>query len=321
MPESGRSTLTTTGSRRSSPLPSFMRLDVAICTRNRVDDLGRCLRSVEAQTVSPQRVLIVNSGVGLGPLPLGVEVTESRPGLPRQRNVALEALDGDLVAFFDDDVELHPTYLEHVVDWLAEHPEAVGVSGHIDNDVVFSAASRVFRRAFSLSIGDGVLCPSGDLIYLYHPSRPTRVDALSGSNMVWRRQAIEPLRFDQALEGYAYMEDVDFSLRAGARGELWVLPNAHLVHGKTQTSRVMPRSYARQVVENGAYLFAKHRASRRLRLGAYARRLLGRSVAFTAVAVQRRSFEPVIGLAQGLAHVPAALHRGREASGRASTVE
>jgi GT2 family glycosyltransferase len=288
-------------------------IDVAICTRDRVEDLQRCLASVVAQTVSPCRVLVVNGGRPLGSLGPSVEVVESEPSLPRQRNVALDAVDSELVAFLDDDVELRPGYLEQVVRWFSEHPETIGASGHIENDVPFSSASRAFRRVFSLSAGDGILRPSGDLIYLYHPARPTRVDSLSGSNMVWRRAAIGGLRFDEGLKGYAYMEDVDFSLRAGRRGELWMLSDAYLVHHTTQTSRVAPRAYVRQVLANGAYLFAKHRLGYSLRSAAYARRLLGRSAAYVAVAARTRSAEPLIGVATGIAAVPAALRRGRQA--------
>ena len=291
-----------------------MTLDVAVCTRDRPDDLRRCLVSVAAQTAPPRRVLVVNSGRPLTSLDGTAEVVESESGLPRQRNLALGLLDGDLVAFLDDDVELDTEYLEHVLQWFDEHPETVGVSGSIDNDVPFSAASRYYRRMFSLSTGDGILRPSGDLIYLYHPGCPTRVDSLSGSNMVWRRSAIEPLQFDETLEGYAYMEDVDFSLRAGLRGDLWMLSDAHLVHHKTQASRVPPRAYVRQVIENGAYLFGKHRRAYPLRATAYARRVVGRSTAYVAVAARTRSLEPLLGLAQGVAAVPAALRRGRRAS-------
>ena len=288
-----------------------MTLDVVICTRDRADDLGRCLASLAVQTTRPDRILVINSGRPLRSAAAAVEVVESDPGLPRQRNVALDLAEGDLVAFVDDDVELRADYFEHVLGWLVDNPQAIGVSGHIDNDVPFSAASRAFRRVFVLSTGDGLLQPSGDLIYLYHPSQPTRVHALSGSNMVWRRSVIEAIRFDEALHGYAYMEDVDFSLRAGVHGEMWMLPDAHLVHRKTETSRVPPREYVRQVIANGAYLFTKHQHAYELRRGAYARRVTGRSAAYIALAARRGSREPVLGLAQGLAALPAALRRGR----------
>ncbi len=291
-----------------------MTLDVAVCTRDRVDHLHRCLASIAAQTLPPRRVLVVNGGRPLAGLGKSVDVIASPPGLPRQRNLALDVLDGELIAFVDDDVELEREYLERVVDWFAHRPIAVGTSGHIDNDVPFSPASRVFRRAFSLSTGDGTLRPSGEVAYLQHPVTATAVQTLSGSNMVWRRSALHGLRFDETLEGYAYMEDVDFSLRASLRGELWMLPDAHLLHDRTQISRVPTRDYVRQVFANGAYLFEKHRPAYRFRPGAYVRRVLGRSAFYVAVAARTRSVEPLIGLVQGIASIPAALRRGRSAA-------
>jgi GT2 family glycosyltransferase len=257
----------------------------------------------------------VNGGGTLDGLDEAVEIVSSAPGLPRQRNLALDLLDGELIAFFDDDVALGREYLERVVDLFVRRPTAVGVSGHIDNDAGFAAGSRAFRRAFSLSTGDGKLQPSGEAMYLRRPAAPTRVQTLSGSNMVWRRSALDGLRFDETLEGYAYMEDVDFSLRAALRGELWTLPDARLVHERTQTSRVPPRAYVRQVFANGAYLFAKHRKAYPLRSGAYARRVLGRAAFYVAVAARARSVEPLLGLAEGLASIPAALRRGHSAVG------
>jgi GT2 family glycosyltransferase len=286
-------------------------LDVAVCTRDRREHLRRCLASVAAQTTPPRRILVVNGGDPLGSLGVPAEVVDAEPGLPHQRNVALDLLDGDIVAFLDDDVELRPEYVERVLTWFAEHPQTVGVSGNIDNDVPFTAASRAFRRAFCLSTGDGILRSSGEVIYLRRPAAPARVQAVSGSNMVWRRASIQRLRFDESLEGYAYMEDVDFSLRAGLKGELWMLPNAHLVHHRTETSRVPPRAYVRQVFGNGAYLFAKHRRAYGLRPPAYVRRVLGRSAFYLTLAARTGSAEPLIGLGQGIAAIPGALRRGR----------
>jgi GT2 family glycosyltransferase len=151
-------------------------------------------------------------------------------------------------------------------------------------------------------------------MYRYHPEEPSRVDVLSGSNMVWRRDAVDGLEFDEALSGYAYMEDADFALRAGRRGDLWTLPNARLRHSKTTTSRVAYREYVRQVIVNGAYLYAKHRIARNLRPTAYARRLIGRCIAFAALATARRTIQPIGGILDGLAEVPRALRCGAEAS-------
>jgi GT2 family glycosyltransferase len=286
-------------------------VDVAICTRDRPDELRSCLESVYAQTFRPQTILVVNGGGPLDDHGEGVSVVASTANLPRQRNVALSRSTSDLIAFLDDDVELEPTYLQQIVDWFDTHADCVGAGGHIVNDRPFSRGSILCRRAFNLGTGDGKLRASGDALYLYHPVCPTLVDYLSGSNMAWRRKRIEGLRFDENLHGYGYMEDIDFSLAAARRGELWVVPAARLLHAKTETARVPPRAYVRQVFENGAYLFAKHRRSQGLSGFAYAWRMTGRTAAYTASAVRNRSLDLLLGVASGLRATRRMMQAGR----------
>lgn len=294
------------------PPQASLTVDVAICTRDRPGELQSCLESVRAQTTRPKAILVVNGGRPLGDVGKDVTVRNSAPGLPRQRNVALSLLDADLVSFLDDDVELEPTYLEHIVRWFETHAECVGAGGNVVNDRPLSRGSLMFRRAFSLGTGDGRLRPSGDAIYLYHPRLPTRVDYLSGSNMVWRRNRIAGLRFDERLEGYGYMEDVDFSLTAARHGDLWVVPEARLAHAKTHTARVPPRSYVSQVFANGAYLFAKHKRSQGFSGHAYARRVVGRIGAYMGLAARKGSMEPLIGIAIGIRAMRRMLQAGED---------
>jgi GT2 family glycosyltransferase len=293
------------------PLRASLTVDVAICTRDRPDELRSCLESVYTQTVRPQTTLVVNGGQPLGDHGEGVSVVASAPGLPRQRNVALALLTNDLVVFLDDDVELEPTYLQQIVEWFETHAECVGAGGHIVNDRPLSRSSILCRRAFNLGTGDGKLRASGDGLYLYHPMCPTLVDYLSGSNMAWRRNRIEGLRFDENLDGYGYMEDIDFSLAAAGRGELWMVPTARLLHAKTETARVSPGAYVRQVFANGAYLFAKHQRSQGLSGYAYAWRMTGRTAAYTASAVRNRSLELLLGVASGLHATRRMMQAGR----------
>lgn len=291
-----------------------MAIDAVICTKDRPEELAACLRSLAGQSVPPARAIVVDASTagaaGDEPASLPVERHPSPPGLPRQRNLGLALARADLVAFLDDDVELEPGYLEAIGEWFEGHPDCVGASGHITNDPVRPASSRLFRRIFCLANDDGRLRASGDAAYLRHPVRPTRVDFVSGSNMVFRRDRVADLRFDEALEGYAYMEDVDFSLRARRRGELWMVPAARLAHHKTVTARIPPRPYVRQVFGNSAALFVKHREACGLRRLAFARRLAGRALAYLALSVAGRSWEPALGTALGLRDAAVRLRGG-----------
>jgi GT2 family glycosyltransferase len=306
----------TIDSKRSSMPPVSHTLDVAICTKDRPQELELCLASLRAQTRPADRIIVVDAGSTPPRRGDAVEVVHASPNLPGQRNLALKLLGGDFVAFFDDDVELDVRYLENVLAWLSMHGECAGVSGHIVNDVPFSAASLLYRRLFALGTADGRLKRSGDGVYLYHPHQATRVDFISGSNMVWRRSSINGLRFDERLEGYGYMEDIDFSLRAAQRGELWMVPDAHLIHHRTATGRGPRREYVRQVLSNGTYLFGKHRQTYALSRAAFARRLTGRAIVFFGIAAVHRSLEPIIGVTQALREIPRAFRAGNPGEGR-----
>ena len=289
-----------------------MTIDVVVCTRNRPRELARCLASLSAQSRPPARVLVVHGGEPRGRVRdevpgLEIEERQTEAGLPRQRNLGLRLVDADAVAFFDDDVELEPGYLEAVARFFGSHPRCAGLSGNITNDPVRSRPVRAFRTVFSLANDDGRLRPSGDGAYLRHPRSAARVDVLSGSNMIFRRSAIQGLQFDERLQGYGYMEDVDFSLRAASRGELWSIPDARLLHTRTPTSRLSAREYPHHVIVNSALLFRSHRALCGLSRVAFARRIMGRVIAYGLLGARRGTTEPLAGALAGVRHLPAAL--------------
>jgi GT2 family glycosyltransferase len=250
--------------------------------------------------------------------PRGVEVDDvdyvrtERASLPAQRNLALEAARHDLVVFLDDDVELEPEYLAAVERWFSARQACVGVSGYIVNDDLRGWTGRLLRLALGFANDDGKLRRSGDAAYLRRPAVATRVDLLSGCNMTYRRETIEGLglRFDERLGGYGYMEDVDFALLASDHGELWMLPEARLVHKKSLTARVPARAYVRQVFAYSALLFGKHRRRRGLSTLAFAHRMLGRLVAYLGLAIWRRSLATVRGVLEGVAAIPHMIREG-----------
>lgn len=110
--------------------------DLVVATIGRTTELGRLLGSVEAQAYGSLRVLVVdqNGDDRLDPilasfLPrLSIVRLRSEPGLSRARNVALGHLEGDVVAFPDDDCWYPAGLLERVASMLAGHPEWGGIS-------------------------------------------------------------------------------------------------------------------------------------------------------------------------------------------------
>lgn len=289
-------------------------LDIIICTRNRHHELTACLQSLAAQTERPDSVLVVDASDCLQPLPtlpLSLRRLRARPGLPGQRNLGLANVTSALTTFLDDDVELAPTYLAAVKTWFATHTSCVGASGRITNDPVRPAAARAFRRLFDLANDDGILRRSGDVAYLRHPRSPTQVDVISGANMTFRRDALVGICFRESLGDYAYLEDADVALQVNRVGELWMLPDAPLIHHKSPTGRLPARSYVREVLRNSALLFVVYRRSNNLSGLHFARRITGRVLAYALIAARRLSAAPLLGALEGVRAAGSVLRSAR----------
>ena len=218
---------------------------VVVCTRNRPDDIGVALDSLVGQSLAPTEVLVVDSSddaatervVAARSFPFPVRYLHSEPGLTHQRNVGVAASSGDVVHFIDDDVVLDDDYLREVVrSFVTGGPDVVGVGG-----LIASTAPRRprwwWRAALVDSRRQGCVLSSGVNILVTDLAHETDVEWLSGCSMSYRRRVFDELSFDEALQGYALMEDVDFSYGARRLGRLVLNPAAGLTHKVSDVGR------------------------------------------------------------------------------------
>lgn len=105
-----------------------MRVSVIIASGNRCGILHDTVLSVLRQKLAPARIVVSvpapeHMERRTFQLPR-VERVVAPLGLAAQRNTAIRHLDGDddLVAFFDDDVELAPDYLLQAAQAFAANP-------------------------------------------------------------------------------------------------------------------------------------------------------------------------------------------------------
>jgi GT2 family glycosyltransferase len=96
-------------------------ISVVICTRDRAKMLARALSSLGEQTRKPDQIVVVDNASRSQEtrnvaLAAGVEcVREDRPGLDIARNTGARKATGEIIAYTDDDVLLHPRWLERLV--------------------------------------------------------------------------------------------------------------------------------------------------------------------------------------------------------------
>lgn len=225
------------------------RLAVGIATRDRPALLADALRDLVRQTRAPDRVLVCyTQPADIGGVPEGAELLLSAPGLPRQRNMIMDAAtDCDAVLFLDDDFVMDPGYIQATADALRTCPNLIATTGTVLADdtrgpgLSPEAAHTLLRES----------PPAGSGFEL--------VRSGYGCNMAIRLSAVRRhgLRFDERLPLYAWSEDVDFTHRAARHGEIAKLHGAVGVHLGTKQGRTPGRKLGYSQVANPIYLFRK----------------------------------------------------------------
>ena len=127
---------------------------IIIATKDRPKILAETLRSIKRQTRRAGGVSMLASALlhdaPPGNSTEGVVVLVGPPGGSAQRNTAIRQvpLDVQYVAFFDDDMELHPSYLENAVSFLEKNSDVVAVSGTMiaDGNISREAARALLEQ-------------------------------------------------------------------------------------------------------------------------------------------------------------------------------
>lgn len=248
-----------------------MKSSVIIATRDRPNELQRCLRSLARQERQPDEVVIVDASLRpwqkLEEFPFPVRLVRAEPRLTRQRNQGFQASQGDLILYLDDDVELEPGYLGALLAvFEADREGEVGAAtGRITNVSYpgwrhpLRSLLWLFNWLFQLpDLGSGRFRLSGFPTFPYHREEICDIEVLSGCNMAFRRQVLQQFQFDEHLSGYGYMEDDDIAYRVSRRYRCLYIPQARLVHRSAPKPRPGLRAHKRMLARNHAYLFHKN---------------------------------------------------------------
>lgn len=184
---------------------------VIICTRDRPEALRGCLASLAHQSLAPAEVIVVDNASRDDRTrhvaeAVGVKyIREDRPGLSLARNSGIRQASTDIVAFTDDDVILHPRWLERLV-WALQSSNALAVTGLVLPAELETEAQQHFETHWGFSQGYAPLEFDADF---FAADKGTGCEVWkigAGANMAFHRRAFE-------LAG-----DFDPRLGAGAAG-------------------------------------------------------------------------------------------------------
>jgi glycosyltransferase involved in cell wall biosynthesis len=210
---------------------------LVICTRDRPNELIRCLASLEQQTQAPGEVIVVDNASRDGRTRAAAEaagviyIREDRPGLDIARNAGVRAARGDIIAFTDDDVRLHPSWFERLTGALADGT-AMAATGLVLPAELETEAQQIFERHWGFGRGYDPQMFGAEFFAadLKTGSEVWQIGA--GASMAFRREAFDLAGlFDERLDVGA----------AGCSGdsELW-----HRILSKGGVCRYEPAAVA-----------------------------------------------------------------------------
>ena len=208
-------------------------MSVVVITRDRPDDLERCLNAVLASSFTDFELVIVDQSVQSATSAQIVErlaaadarvrlVRDNGKGAARSRNIGARATTGEIVVFTDDDTGPDPNWLGSIVQSLRDDPGAGMAYG-----AVIPAPHD----------------PRDGFIVGFTPPRDARLtgklsklrDAAISANVALRRSALQATGgFDEVLGPGSYFpcaEDFDLTYRVLSLG-FAVLhhPDARVIH-------------------------------------------------------------------------------------------
>jgi len=195
------------------------------------------------------------------------------PNLPNARNTAIEAACGDIILFFDDDIEINKdTIPSHVSGFTEQNigcvtgKVTIQNTNQIGNKVledksvlkkIIKSLLFIFLRKKAAYVGRlGILSNfSGDRVL---PS-----DSCIGCNMSFRKEVFKECGpFDVKFTGNAVREDTDMSVRLRRKGyRIAYIPQAAVIHfmdnaGGTRTAAT--ETYWHTIFRNQCYFYMKN---------------------------------------------------------------
>lgn len=212
-------------------MPPGPAVSAVVVTYRQVELTLAAVRSLEAQTVPPREIVVVdNDPERSAHEPLAAAHPQVRVlaadnvGYAPACNLGAAEASGDWLLFLNPDAEADPDCLERLLEVAAEHPRAGIVTPQIlfpDRALVNAGENRIHLTGIAWCGRYGEPPESG-------PARPALIT--TGAAMLVRADLY------RLLDGYCdqfflYYEDPDICLRAWLAGaEVWFVPEAVVVH-------------------------------------------------------------------------------------------
>lgn len=270
------------------------RFSLIVCTYMRSKSLMTLMKSVTAQTLYPNEILIIDASENdETKVMLDSEqfkhlkyfkVETQHKGLTKQRNFGINQVSEhiEIVCFLDDDIILEKDYFEQLTKTYKAKTDALAVGGYITNEAkwdkvidtyvpkkkefFFDGFKRkdsqryVLRKYLGLQPdvppGFSPLFSHARSVGFLPPSNKIYpVELFMGGVSSYKKEVFQHVRFSEYFSGYGLYEDADFCLRISQLGKLYINTAARCEHHHESSGRPNYFKYGKMVVENGWYIW------------------------------------------------------------------
>lgn len=189
-------------------LPASVPVTVVICTRNRAAQLATCLQSLATQKVLPQEVIVVDNAPSdnstaevAAQFPNIRYIKEPKAGLDIARNTGALAASYPVVAYTDDDVNLHPLWTYRIWQAFDQNPQMAALTGLVIATELQTEAQLIFEKFWSFNRGYIDKVFGREFFESNLRSGPPVWEIGAGANMAFRKSAFNQVGyFDELLD-------------------------------------------------------------------------------------------------------------------------
>ena len=210
-----------------------MLISVIICTKNRPESLSKCLNSLKNQNINFETlVILTEQDFKSKEVCKKFDVNyfeEESLGRCGARNTGIRKSQGDIIVFFDDDVEILENCVEEMIK-LFENKEVGCVGGFAFEP---SYKKTIFHKIYPYVFIKKLGVRKSGLVTGDHKEGNKIVEGLArGYAMAFRRKALQEIKgFDEWYQKTAFREETDVCIRILKKGyKILYNPNAKIIH-------------------------------------------------------------------------------------------
>ncbi|MGI4022017.1 MAG: glycosyltransferase family 2 protein [Janthinobacterium lividum] len=189
----------------TTSFPEKVNVSVVICTRNRSESLRLCLNSLHQQICMPEEIIVVDNAPTDDSTKLVAEqfsdviyCREVRPGLDIARNTGAKKAKCTIVAYTDDDVQVHQQWTYKIWEtFLDKNVQAI--TGLVISTSLDTESQQIFEKYWGFNKGYQDIFFKKDFVNTGFA--PKVWDIGAGANMAFRKQLLEDVDFfDERLD-------------------------------------------------------------------------------------------------------------------------